>query len=396
MSVPVVSLRPKHDRRVREGHPWVFSNELAEPAAQLPRGGVVDVVDAKGAFIGRGYANPSSLIAVRLLARRDQDIDAAGFWVGKLRDAVAYRQVAFGDRRDLRVVFGEGDRLPGLVIDRFGGVVSVQLTALGTEVRKELIEEAVRVVLAPSGAVLRSEGPARQKEGLDDERRVWFGEVPELVEIEEYGVKFVAAPLDGQKTGHFYDQATNRAFAGPLCAGKRVLDVYANGAGWALQALVHGATQAVAIDKSESCCDRMVANAALNGVSDRLIPVCDEGKKSLQAMLANGERFDVVMLDPPAFAKNKASVSAALRGYRDINALGLALVKPGGLLFTSSCSYHVDEEHFVAEVVAGARQAGRSLRVLRRGEQAADHPVRVGIPETRYLKSYAFHVTMDA
>ena len=396
MSVPVVALRPKHDKRVRAGHPWVFSNELADPVAQLPSGGIVDVVDAKGAFLGRGYANPQSLIAVRLLARRDQELDQAGFWVRRLQEAVAYRRVVFGDRHDLRLVFGEGDRLPGLVIDRFGDVVSVQLTTLGMEQRRGLIEEAIREVLAPKGAVLRSEGPARQKEGLEDERGLWFGEVPDLVEIEEYGVKFMAAPLDGQKTGHFYDQAVNRAYAGPLCKGMRVLDVYANGAGWALQALAHGATQAIAIDKSESCCDRMVANAELNGVADRLIPLCDEGKRSLQALGSAGERFDAVMLDPPAFAKNRKAAGAALRGYRDINALGLSLVRPGGLLFTSSCSYHVEEDLFVAEVVAAAKQVGRSLRVVRRGEQAADHPVRTEIPETRYLKSWAFHVVMDS
>lgn len=395
MTIPHVTLRPKHDRRARSGHPWVFSNELEEPAAQLPDGGTVDVLDAKGAFVGRGYANPHSLIAVRLLARRHDDIDQAGFWVRRLREAVDHRAAVFGDRRDLRVVFGEGDRLPGLVIDRFADVLAVQLTTLGTERRKELLEEAIREVLAPRGAALRSEGPARQKEGLDDERRVWFGEVPDQVQIEEYGVKLVAAPLDGQKTGHFYDQAQNRAFAGPLCRGMRVLDVYANGAGWALQALAHGATQAVAVDKSESCCERMVLNAELNGFGDKLVPLCDEGKRALQAMLAAGERFDAVMLDPPAFAKNRKSVGAALRGYRDINALGLSLVRPGGWLFTSSCSYHVDEEHFVAEVAAAARQVGRSLRAVRRGEQAADHPVRLEVPETRYLKSWAFHVVMD-
>ena len=376
MSIPTVALRPKHDRRARSGHPWVFSNELADGVGGLPRGGVVDVVDAKGAFLGRGYANPQSLIAVRLFASKHDDIDSEGFWVRRLQAAVAHRAVVCPGRNDLRVVFGEGDRLPGLVIDRFGGVVSVQLTTLGTESRKDLIEHAVREVLAPTGAVLRSEGPARQREGLEDERRVWFGDVPDLVTIDELGVRLTAAPLDGQKTGHFYDQAVNRAFAGPLCAGRSVLDVYANGAAWALQALVNGATKAVAIDKSEACCERMVENAELNGVSDKLTPICDEGRKTLQLMVQQGHRYDMVMLDPPAFAKSRKAVGAALKGYRDINALGLTLLRPGGILFTSSCSFHVEEDRFVAEVVAAAKQVGRRLRVVRRGEQAPDHPVR--------------------
>jgi 23S rRNA (cytosine1962-C5)-methyltransferase len=216
-----------------------------------------------------------------------------------------------------------------------------------------------------------------------------------LVTIDELGIRLTAAPLDGQKTGHFYDQAVNRAHAGPLCAGKTVLDVYANGAAWALQALANGATSAVAIDKSESCCERMVVNAELNGVADKLTPVCDEGRKTMQLMVQKGMRFDMVMLDPPAFAKNKTAVGNALRGYRDVNALGLTLLKPGGVLFTSSCSYHVEEDRFVAEVVAAAKQVGRRLRVVRRGEQAPDHPVRPEVPETRYLKCWAFYSEMD-
>lgn len=394
MSLPSVRLRTKHDRRIKSGHPWVFSNEIDGDVKALPLGGAVDVYDAKGKFLGRGTANPNSLISVRLLSRRKDDIDHPAFWAWRIREAVELRRAVFPERTSLRLVHAEGDGLPGLVVDRHGDWLAVQLTTLGTETRKELIAEALKQVIEPAGAVLRSEGRNRQLEGLEDECAPWWGTPPDHVDVDEWGVVFRVPLLGGQKTGHFYDQAVNRRVAGPICRGRTVLDVYANGGGWALHALANGATSAMAVDKSEECADRMVVNAELNGVTDRFTAVRAEGRRFLQEQLGQANQYGVVVLDPPAFAKTRKAATSALRGYREINALALGLVEPGGFLFSSSCSYHVHEDRFLEAIAEGARDAGRRLRIVRRGEQASDHPVDPAIPETRYLKSYAFEVQM--
>lgn len=386
MSVPTVRMKPRHDRRVREGHPWVFSNELDTDVAALPPGGAVDVTDAAGRRLGRGYANPRSLISVRILSRSGEDIDSPAFFADRLARAAARRATVLPGRRSLRLVHAEGDDLPGLVVDRYEDVLVVQLGTLGMEVRRDALAAAVREVLAPRAAVLRSEGPARRLEGLEDERGPWLGLAPDTVDIDELGVRFRVPVLAGQKTGHFFDQAYNRAFAGPLCRGRTVLDVYANAGGWALHALVNGARGATAVDRSDACAAQMRANAALNGVA--LEVVTGDAREVLRGLA--GRTYGAVVLDPPAFAKSRRTAGQALRGYRDLNALGAALVEPGGLLFTSSCSWHVDEGRFVEAVVAGLGRAGRRGRVVRRGEQGPDHPVLPEVPETRYLKSLAW------
>ncbi len=392
MNTPVATLRPGRDKRARAGHPWIFSNEL-QGVADLPEGGTVDVVSHEGAFVGRGYANPRSLIAIRLLTRnRREDIDHPAFYLGRLREAAAYREAVQPGRRDLRLVHAEGDGLPGLIVDRYDDVLAVQINTLGMEVRKGALQEALLQVFGPRGAVLRNTSRARELEGLPVECRAWFGEVPEEVVVEEHGVRFRVTPLAGQKTGHFYDQAENRRLAAALCRGRRVLDVYAYNGAWALHALAAGAEAAVTVDKSEDACRQAEQNAALNGVSDRLTILHSEGKKALEHLVAAGERFGAVVLDPPAFAKTRKAATSALRGYRDINVLGMNLVAPGGLLFTSSCSYHIEEDRFVGVLQQAARRANCRVRILRRGEQAPDHPVVPGVPESRYLKSYALHL----
>jgi 23S rRNA (cytosine1962-C5)-methyltransferase len=397
MSNPVVPLKPGRDKRLRAGHPWVFSNEIASPVAELPPGGTVEVTDHRGAFLGRGYANPNSLIAVRILTRnKREEIDHHGFFAHRLRQALAYRSAVQPGRLSLRLVHAEGDGLPGLVVDRYGEVLSVQITTLGMEVRRELVEQALRDVLAPAGAVLRNDGRARTLEGLPLDKGVWFGSVPEAVAIEEHGVRFEVHPLAGQKTGHFYDQAENRRFAATLCAGRAVLDVYSHNGAWALHALRGGATRAVTVDRAEEACAQAERNGVLNGVSDRLVVLQAEGKQALEQLAASGQRFGAVVVDPPAFAKTRKAVPAALKGYRDVNALAMRLLEPGGLLFASSCSYHVQEDRFEEAVHEAARHTGRRLRLVRRGEQAPDHPVVPGIPETRYLKSLALYTELDA
>jgi 23S rRNA (cytosine1962-C5)-methyltransferase len=394
MALQKVQLLPKRDRRVRSGHPWVFSNEIDGDVSALPPGGAVDVMDSKGKFLGRGTANPNSLISVRIVSRRRDDIDNAAFWAWRIREAIELRTAALPGRTSMRLVHAEGDGLPGLVVDRYGDWLAVQLTSLGTETRRDIIRDALMTSAAPTGMVLRSEGRNRQLEGLEDERGPWVGTPPEHVDIDENGVVFRIPLLGGQKTGHFFDQATNRHHAGALCAGKTVLDMYSNSGAWALHALKQGAKSAIAVDKSTDCAERMVVNAELNGFADQFTAVQGEGRKFLQKLNAQQQQFGAVVLDPPAFAKTKKAANNALRGYTEINALGLGLITPGGFLFTSSCSFHVHEDRFIEAVNAGAAIAGRRLRMVRRGEQASDHPVDPAVPESRYLKCYAFEVRM--
>jgi 23S rRNA (cytosine1962-C5)-methyltransferase len=395
MDTPLLRLKPKHDRRVKSGHPWVFSNELSTDLQGFEPGMMVDVADAKGAFVGRGYVNPHSLIAVRILTRRRLDIDDPVYWIGAIRSAVAHRKALYPDRTSMRLVNAEGDLLPGLVVDRYGDQLAVQLNTAGTETRKDAIATALQTVCEPAGAVLRSEGKARDLEGLEQERAVWFGEVPDTNIIDEFGVQYELQPLGGQKTGHYLDQAVNRAFAGSLSAGRSVLDVYAHSGGFSLHALKGGAERAVAVDKSADACALAEHNATLNGVADRMDVVKSEGKTFLKESLARSDRYGIVVLDPPAFAKSRKTAGRALRGYQDLNALAMSLVEPGGYLFTSSCSYHVLEERFVEAIHKAAVQAGRRLRLVRRGEQGADHAIRLEIAETRYLKHYVFQVELD-
>lgn len=393
MTIPQIKLRPKLDGRVKAGHPWIFSNEIADDVGALPPGGAVDVFDAKGAFIGRGYANPRSLISVRLLTRRRrEDIDSPVFFADRLREALAYRQSVSGDRRSLRLVHAEGDTLPGLVIDRFDDVVAVQITTLGIEARKEALAQAIREVFNPRGAVLRSDARLRDLEGLAGDEGLWFGEVPERVVIDEYGVKFAVDPLGSQKTGHFFDQADNRAYVAGLANGRTVLDVYSNTGGFALHALTRGATSAVTVDITASNAERVMENADLNGVTDRMTSVCAEGRQFLESQVGEGKRYGIVGIDPPAFAKSRKVAAKALVGYRDVNALAMTLVAEGGFLVTSSCSFHVQEDRFLEAIAEGAARANKRLRIVRRGGQGPDHPVLPAVPESRYLKHFVFQV----
>ncbi len=395
--VVTVHLKPKHDRRVANGHPWVFSNEIAEGVKDLPAGGVVDVMSAKGKFLGRGYGNPNSLIAVRILSRRrKEDINAPWFYAQRMREALELRQAVYPGRKSMRLVYSEGDLLPGLIIDRYDDVLSVQIGTLGMEVRKDALRQAIEEVYGPRAAVLRNDSPVRSLEGLERTRGVWFGDCPDEVTFDEFGVKFTASTLGGQKTGHFFDQIDNKRWAAPLMKGRTVLDVYANTGGWALHGLAAGATHATVVDSDEANAERALANAEANGFGGKLTAWGTEGKKTLQKMVVEGQRFGCVVLDPPAFAKQRKAAGSALRGYQEINALGLTLTEAGGYFFTSSCSFHVHEDRFLEAVHKAARECGRRIQMIHRGEQASDHPVLPAVPETRYLKSFAFRVGMDA
>lgn len=399
----ILPLKPGHDARIRAGHPWVFSNEIALDVGAIPPGAAVEIRTSAGRFVGRGYANPASLITARILTRDPAgDPDSVDLFEARLRQALALRERVLPGRRSYRLVSGEADFLPGLIVDRYEDVVVAQMHTLGMDQRKPQILDALQRVLAPQGAVLRNEAGVRQLEGLGPESGVWFGEVPERVAF-QVGVLPTGAPLrlwadvlGGQKTGFFFDQAENRAFAARVCGGMRVLDVYANTGAWAVGALAAGAASGVAIEYNAKTCEIIAANAAENGVAERLEIMAADAREAMAGLARRGARFDAVFLDPPAFAKTKKKAGVALHAYREVNRMAMELLAPGGLLFTSSCSWHILEDRFEAEVIAAARQIGRTLRQVRRGEQASDHPVLPAIPETRYLKHMVYQVLEGA
>lgn len=375
--------------RSRPGHPWVFSNEVTSPpVAQLVPGAAVEVRDAAGKFLGRGYGNPHSLIAIRLYCGPHDAPDDPALYVRRLREALELRERVVPGRRSYRLCAGEADALPGLLIDRYEDVLSVQITTAGMEQRRPLVRAALEEVVAPRGVVFRGDVPLREFEGLPLEKGVWWGEVPARAPFEENGVRFEADLVDGQKTGFFFDQAENRAFLAGRCRGASVLDVYAHLGGWALVAMRHGAASAATIESSPAANALIRANAALNGVE---VEVRQGDAEQEMAKLGAGS-VDIVCIDPPAFAKNRKSAGAALGAYKRVNQAAARLVRPGGLLFTSSCSHHVLPERFMEAVTHGARAAGRRLQLVRRGGQAPDHPILTQVPETEYLKHLVFVV----
>jgi 23S rRNA (cytosine1962-C5)-methyltransferase len=367
----------------------VFSNEVVSPPViQLPAGGSVEVVDESGKFLGRGYANPRSLISIRLYAGAAQSPDDPALFRERVAAALALRQRVCPGRTAYRLVAGEADGLPGLIVDRYDDLLSIQITTLGMELRREAIRSAVEAELGPAGVVLRGDVPVREYEGLPLEKGVWWGDVPERAPFSENGVRYEADLVGGQKTGFFFDQAENRAFLASRCRGARVLDAYAHMGGWALTALVHGAASAATIESSAAANALIRRNAELNGAAPQVI---EGDAREQMAALAAGS-FDLVCVDPPAFAKNRKSAGPALAAYTAVNKAAARLVAPGGLLFSSSCSHHVLPERFEDAVVSGIRAAGRRPRLLRRGGQAPDHPILPGVPETEYLKHLVFAV----
>lgn len=375
--------------RPRSGHPWIFSNEVVSPPViQLPVGGAVEVVDPSGHVLGRGYSNPHSLIAIRLYCGPADSPDDAGLYMRRLQEAVALRARVAPGRRSYRLCAGEADGLPGLIIDRYEDVLSVQITTAGMEVRREMIRAALEAVVAPTGVVFRGDVPVREMEGLPLDKGVWWGEVPARVRFEENAVRYEADLVDGQKTGFFFDQAENRAFFATRAAGASVLDVYAHLGGWALVAMRHGAAQATTIESSAAANALIRNNAALNDLEVRVV----QGDAEAEMAKLPTASLDIVCIDPPPFAKNRKSAGVALGAYKRVNQAAIRLVKPGGLLFTSSCSHHVQAERFMETVVHAARSAGRRLQLVRRGGQAPDHPILPNVPETEYLKHLVFVV----
>lgn len=381
MSATTAIVSSRGAKRLAAGHPWVFRSDVQEAPHAPP--GPVRVADPRGQALGWAWWSPASEIALRRVERRaDATIDAA-WWVAKLSRAIARRAPLDGQTNACRLVHGEGDGLPALVVDRYDRWLVVQLLSAAVETQRAWILDALQQLLQPAGILARNDAPVRAREGLEKQVELLAGAVPEEVEVDEHGVRYLAAPWTGQKTGAFLDQRENRVMLRAFAQG-RALDVFSYHGSFALH-LMGGAERVTAVDASAAALERATANAARNGFSN-LECVEADAFDFLRDAAARGERYDVIALDPPALAKNRGSIAGALRGYKELNLRAMRLLAPGGMLFTASCSYHVTKPMFLDVVRDAAADSGRSLILRALTGQPLDHPEVLTIPETGYLK----------
>jgi len=405
-------LKPKEDFRLRGGHPWVYDNEIASIEGEPDPGAEVEVLDARRRSLGSAFYNPASKIRARIYSRVVKPADQA-FFEESIARALAWRRRFFDpELQSLRLVFGEADGLPGLILDSFVGSpeasgpgaaaprsepsrgrwLSAQFLSLGVEMRKSEILAALKRVFPVRGIAERSDASVRTLEGLPLFSGKLDGEVPERVVIDENGLSFAVDLLGGQKTGWFLDQRANRAAAARFAldragaSGRRVLDAFCNAGGFALSCAAAGAAEVLAVDSSPEAVAAVAANAARNGLSDRVRALEANAFDQLRLFERGHERFGLVILDPPAFAKNRASVDSAYRGYKDLNLRALRIIEDGGVLVTCSCSFWFGRERFAQMLEEAARDAGRRLRIIEERGQDLDHPVVSGYGESRYLK----------
>jgi 23S rRNA (cytosine1962-C5)-methyltransferase len=374
--------------RVLHGHPWIYSNEIAMDAAAkaLPRGALVRFQTAEGRPLGTGMFNPHTLIAGRILTRDPAEQVDDGFFRRRIAASLSLRGRLF-KRPFYRLVHAEADGLPGLVIDRFGDVLSVQANTAGMDALLDHVLAALDDTLAPQTVVLRLDTPARQLEGLDARVDVRGRPIEGWVPLEENGVAFRADVAGGQKTGWFYDHRENRAFVAGLARGARVLDLYTFAGAFAVQCAVGGAREVVAIDRSEPALALARASADANGVAGVVDLRKAEAFQAMESLAQGGRRFDMVIADPPAFVKSKKDLKAGMKGYRKMAKLAAPLVAPGGILLAASCSHHAGPAEFAAEVARGISEAGRTGRILRSAGAGPDHPVHPLLLESAYLKA---------
>ena len=381
-------LRRHEDRRLRGGHAWVFANEVdtaATPLSGIEPGAAVRVLDHHRRFIGHALANPRALICARLYSREEGESIGPALLADRLRQALRLRE-RFTGGAHYRLVYGESDGLPGLVVDRFGDVLVGQIATLAMELRRADIEAALRQLLQPRMLVWKHEGGARDLESLPQEILCSDGEPPASVEVLEGALTFHAPLAGGQKTGWFYDQTANRALLrGFLPPGARVLDVCSYVGGWAISALAAGAAEALCVDSSATALEAAAANAVRNGLTlqTRRGDAFDE----LAALHAEGRRFDVLVVDPPAFVKRRKDLPKGEAAYRKLNQLALKLASDDALLVSCSCSWHLPAEEFPRILQSAAQSAGVQLAIIAAGGQSPDHPVHPAMPETRYLKA---------
>ena len=386
-----ITLKPKSGRRFLSGHPWVFSNELEKPAEKIESGEVVTLQRVGGQFLAHGFYNPNSLIAFRELSRNEDDgVDRV--IASRLDLAIELRRRLYPSADCLRLVHSESDGLPGLIIDQYDDVVSLQVNSAGMEGKLDYILGLLNEKLNPRAIVHRNDSGLRKLEGLSQYTKTSLGEeVATTAEITEHGLRYLVDVMHGQKTGLFIDQHENRnAFRRFISGGDKVLDAFCNDGGFALNAAVAGAGSVTAVDTSEPALQRAAVNADLNGL-DKIDFIKADVMKWLPQNADDGQ-FDVVNLDPPGFASNRKSIPVARKAYRKLHVAGIMALKPGGILATSCCSHHISEADFLDSIQQASGRTGRVFQMLHRGGHPADHPVLLSMPESSYLKFFVFRV----
>jgi len=401
MSAPTIILKPREELRIRQGHPWIYDNEIAKVEGNPEAGSEVRALDSRGKPLGFGFFNPASKIRVRLFSKTAPVADK-DFFAITFETALEWRKRFFRtESQSFRAVFGEADSAPGLIVDLFAGSpatqggneadkpgrwLSAQFLSLGVEKRKAEIVAALREVFSPDGIAERSDARVRALEGLEPSIGTLVGTVPEAIIMEENGAKFSVDIAGGQKTGWFLDQRANRAATARLAAGKKVLDVFCNQGGFGILCALAGATKVTAVDSSAGALAAATLNASLNGVESLYATVEANAFDYLRALEKEGSKFDLVVLDPPAFAKSRSALEPAYRGYKEINVRAMRLLARGGTLVTCSCSHWFDEERFDSMLGDAAFDCGRRFRVIEERTQDLDHPIVSGYGESRYLK----------
>lgn len=386
--VPALWLRRRAEHRLRNGHVWVFSNEVDTKKTALTSfvpGQLVEVHNSAGKLLGVAQVNPKALICARLISRRSAAELPANWVEDRLAVAKAWRDNLFTEPF-YRLVYGESDGLPGMVVDRHGDVLVVQFNSIGAESLRQRVLDALLVDLAPTAIVLRNDAPARFLEGLPQERAVVYGALPDRVEIAENGVRFAIDPLNGQKTGWYYDHRENRRHAAALCTGRSVLDVFCYTGGWGVQCAAKGAARVHAVDSSEAALAWVRHNADMNGKADVVSVEQGDAFKLLRELRNRGERFDRVIVDPPAFIRRRKDRRAGLEAYRRLNLMAMQVLADNGILFSASCSSHLSEDELQECVRSAAARMGAQAQILGWGYQGPDHPVLPGLPESRYIK----------
>lgn len=394
MEIPVLYLKRREERRLRAGHPWVFSNEVdveRSPLSGLVPGQVAEVRAHNDRPLGTGYVNPNTLISVRLYSRRSGQVLDAGLLKRRIGQALSLRERLFTTPY-YRLVFGESDGLPGLIVDRYGELLVVQIGTAGMERVRDEVVGVLEKLLKPSTIVLRNDGPSRTLEGLPTCVETPVGDAVDGWELEENGVRFRFSPTHGQKTGWFFDHRLNRARLTPYVRGARVLDVFSYLGAWGVQAATQGAEAVLCVDASATALDQVTENAARNGVADKVAVRAGDAFQVLKALIGESERFDVVIVDPPAFIKRKKDLKAGTEAYHRLNRLAMRLLDRDGFLISSSCSYRLSGDMLADVLHAAARHLDRRLQLLEQGHQAPDHPVHPALPETAYLKTITARV----
>ena len=390
-----INLKRNEDRRLRAGHLWIFSNEVdtaKSPLSQYQPGEQVVVLDCKGKALGIAYVNPHSLIFARIISRSTQYRLDQSLLIHRLNIALSLRQRCF-TQPFYRLVFGESDYMPGLVVDRFDDSVVVQLTTAGMEQAKADIVAALDKVLSPRCIIFRNDSSIRDLEGLQSYVETAKGDTPATIALEENHTRFEFNPLSGQKTGWFYDHRMNRQRLCQYVKGLRVLDVFSYIGGWGIQAANGGAREVVCVDSSQAALEQLQNNAQLNQCLDSVSIIKDDAFKALKNLHEEKQQFDVVILDPPAFIKRKKDHKQGLSAYMRANQLAMQLLSKDGLLLSASCSHHLKPQELSDVIAKSGRHLDRGAQIIEQGHQGPDHPVHPGIPETDYLKALLVRVT---